>query len=80
MPMETKDNGVIPPWEASDIAAECINRASDYVIRPAPPDSPSALVCTSFKDALNQILGEQVLGSRVNLGCRPGIHPTRIGF
>jgi hypothetical protein len=80
MPMETQEKGVIPSWEASEIAAECINRASEYVIRPAPPESPSALVCTSFKDALSQLMSEAVLGSRVNLGCRPGIPPSRVGF
>jgi hypothetical protein len=80
MPIETRENGHIAPWEAEEIATECINKASNSVIRPAPPESPSALVCMNFKDTFSQLLNERVLGSRVNLGCRKGIPPTRFGF
>lgn len=80
MPVETRDNGYIASWEAAEIAAECINKASDLVIRPAPPESPAALVCRSFKDTFLEILKETVRGSRVEIGCRPGIPVTRIGF
>lgn len=80
MPMETRENGYIAPWVAEEIATECINRATELVIRPAPPESPSALVCLNFKDTFSRLLNERVLGSRVNLGCRKGIPPTRVGF
>lgn len=80
MPVETLANGYIASWEAAEIAAECINEASDLVIRPAPPESPSALVCRNFKDTLLGILKETVRGSRVELGCKPGIPVTRVGF
>ena len=80
MPIETRDHGYIPPWAAADIATECINQASELVVLPAPPDNPSALVCMKFKDTFNQLLNERVLGARVNLGCRKGIPPTRVGF
>jgi hypothetical protein len=80
MPIETRETGFIALWEAEEIATECINKASDSVIRPAPPESPSALVCMNFKDTFSQLLNERVLGSRVTLGCRQGIAPTRVGF
>lgn len=80
MPIETLANGYIPSWEAAEIAAECINQASELVIRPAPPESPSALVCRSFKDTFQEILKKSVRGSRVEVGCKPGIPVTRVGF
>jgi hypothetical protein len=80
MPVETRANGYIASWEAAEIAAECINKASDLVIRPAPPESPSALVCRNFKDTFLELLKEIVRGSRVEIGCRPGIPVTRVGF
>lgn len=80
MPIETRVNGYIAPWEAAEIAAECINKASELVIRPAPPETPSALVCRNFKDTFLAILKESVRGSRVDLGCKPGIPVTRVGF
>ena len=80
MPIETRVDGYIAPWEAAEIAAECINKASELVIRPAPPESTASLVCRSFKDTLQEILKESVRGSRVNLGCKPGIPVTRVGF
>ena len=80
MPIETKANGYIAPWEAAEIAAECINKASELVIRPAPPESPSALVCRNFMDAFQTFLRESVRGSRVKQGCNSGIPVTRVGF
>lgn len=80
MPMETQENGYIASWEAAEIAAECINKASALVIRPAPPDSPSALVCRSFLEAFHRMLNESVVGSRVTQRCSPSIPVTRVGF
>lgn len=80
MPVETLANGYIAPWEAAEIAAECINEASELVIRPAPPESPSALVCRNFKDTFLELLKKSVRGSRVEIGCKPGIPVTRVGF
>lgn len=80
MPMETRDLGQIPAWEAADIATEFINLASARAVLPAPPDRPSAVVCLQFKDTFHQLLTERVLGARVNLGCRKDIPPTRVGF
>ncbi|WP_224367817.1 hypothetical protein [Hyalangium versicolor] len=80
MPIETRDNGYIPAWEAAEIATECINLASERIVLPAPPDNPSALVCLQFKDTFHLLLTERVLGARVNLGCRKDISPTRVGF
>ena len=80
MPIETKENGYIGSWAAAEIAADCINRAADLIIRPAPPENPSALVCLNFKDTFLKLLKESVLGSRVDIGCEPGIPVTRVGF
>jgi hypothetical protein len=80
LPIETRETGYVAPWMAEEIATDCINKASDEVIRPAPPESPSALVCMSFKDTLSQLLNERILGSRVTLGCRKGVPLTRVGF
>jgi hypothetical protein len=80
MPIETKKNGYISPREAAYIAAECIEEAARYVIQPAPPESLSAIVCMKFKDEFDRILRERIRGSRVNLGCRPGIPETLVGF
>jgi len=80
MPVETRANGYIAPWEAAEITAECINEAATLVIRPAPPDSPSALVCRNFKDTFYELLKKSVRGSRVEQGCISGIPVTRVGF
>jgi hypothetical protein len=78
--VESRANGYIAPWEAAEIAAECINKASELVILPAPPESPSALVCRNFKDTFHEILKESVRGSRVEQGCKSGLPVTRVGF
>ena len=80
MPIETKKDGYISPREAAYIAAECIQEASRHVIQPAPPEILSAIVCMNFKDEFHRILNERVRGSRVSLGCRPGIPETLVGF
>jgi hypothetical protein len=80
MPMETRTEGYISPWDAGEIAAECINEASNRVVKPAPPSVPSALACSTFKDELSRILNERIYGSRVKLGCTVGIPHTRVGF
>ncbi|MFL5343301.1 MAG: hypothetical protein ACJ8AT_00810 [Hyalangium sp.] len=80
MPIENRENGYIAPWEAAEIATDCINEAVQLVVQPAPPSSPSALVCANFKDAFNQILAKRVRGSRVKLGCGEDIPHTRVGF
>jgi hypothetical protein len=80
MPIETEANGYIGSWWAAEIAADCINEASELVIRPAPPESPSALVCMHFVDTVHEILNKRVVGSRVTQKCKPGIPVTRVGF
>lgn len=80
MPIETRVNGYIAPWYAAEVAADCINEAAERAIRPAPPSTPAAIACMSFKDSLNEILNEQVYGSRANLGCNAGIPVTRVNF
>jgi hypothetical protein len=80
MPIESRERGYIAQWDAAEIATACINKASESVVLPAPPETPAAQACLNFKTALSQLLNEQILGSRVSLGCRPGIASTRIGF
>lgn len=80
MPIQNMQNGYISAWDAGEIAADCINMAADRAIRPASADNPTALVCSSFRNTLSQLLAEKVKGSRVNQGCKQGIPPTRVGF
>jgi hypothetical protein len=80
MPIETGANGYIAPWYAAEIAADCVNEAAERAIRPAPPSTPAALACMDFKNQLSAILNKAVYGSRVNLGCNPGIPVTRVNF
>lgn len=80
MPVETGANGYIPSWYAAELAADCVNEAAERAIRPAPPSTPAAIACMDFKNQLNVILNKVVYGSRVNLGCNPGIPVTRVNF
>jgi hypothetical protein len=80
MPIETGANGYIPPWYAAELAADCVNEAAERAIRPAPPSTPAAIACMDFKNQLSVILNKVVYGSRVNLGCNPGIPVTRVNF
>jgi hypothetical protein len=80
MPVETELNGYISPWDAAEVATDCINEATALAIQPAPPDVPSALACTNFRDTVHRLLREKVVGSRVKPVCRKDVPTTRIGF
>ena len=80
MPLRTWENGDISNWDAEDIATECINEASESIVRPAPPSVTTAVACTSFKNELSRLLSLRVVGSRVSSVCKEGAPRTRVGF
>jgi len=80
MPIENQKNGYIAPWYAAELAEECVNEAAERAIRPAPPSTPSALACMSFRGMLTTLMRERVPGSRVTPQCTAGVPVTRINF
>ena len=80
MPIQSHQYSFISSWDASQFAADCINDASAEVVQPAPPSTPTALACMSFKNELMRLMNDRVKGSRVTFGCPAGVPHTRIGF